>query len=286
VIESEEPVSVKNQSADIVELHDARAKRQAAQLPANDYDHVGAHLAAVREGSGLMLEEVAAKTHIKEPHLTAIEAMDVSALPSRPYAIGFVKTYAEFLGLDSGPVVIRFKEDAGYSAPPPIEVEKFEASKDHADTENRDMSFVAVAAVVLFIIWCAWQITRPHEVTLLGVQEDAPAGVQEGAAPATPARDLPPDVVIIEAVLLEKIEPVYPRRCAPAAQAMETIIISYNVTAGGRVAGERIAQSSNACFDNAALNAIKRWQFSPRMVDGLARPAFDQKYSFAFARPL
>lgn len=279
-----------NGSAEIVDMEDARARRQAADLPGANYENAGAHMKAVRDASGLTIMEAAARTHIKEAHLEAIEALNADGLPPRPYAVGFVKTYAEFLGLDGAQVVARFKDEAGYSAPQPISVEKFEEQEAKAEDQQGELSLIAVALIMAFIIWCAWQITRPHEVTPLGagapvtiVQENAE---DQGRVISVIAPDLEAETgTVIEARSLERIEPVFPRRCAGGASTVETVVVSFNVTAEGRVAGERVAQTTNACLNDAALNAIRRWRFEPKTVNGAARPSYDQQYSFSFQRP-
>lgn len=279
-------MSANNGSAEILDIENARARRRGANLSGADYKHIGVFLAASREAQGYSLTEAAAKTHIRENHLAAIEGMNRSALPARPYAIGFVKTYAEFLELEAKPIVMRFKEEAGYEAAAPIAVEKFEAAEAAAESQPREMTLWAVAGVLAFILWCAWQITLPHEVTRLGEHSSPLAISQSTTNAALPDPALQPaDAEIIEARIIERIEPVYPRSCAAAARAVETATISFNVTAKGRISGERIAQTTNACFDDAALNAIRRWRFEPRMVDGAPRTAFDQKIQFSFQRP-
>ncbi len=262
-------------SAEIVDMANARARLAA---DAGEFEHVGAKLTAVRESRGVSLREAAARTHIRENHLAAIEAIDAKALPARPYALGFVRTYAEFLEQDARAIVEQFKFDAGYDAPAAIETEKFRAAEETAEAQTGDMSLPVFIAIIGFIIWCAWQITLTAKVTPIGEPPQASSAI------ASPAPE-PVRGVLIETRALEQIYPVYPRSCAPAAQAVETVTVSFTVSSVGRVSGERVAGSTNACFDEAALNALRRWRFEPRTVDGAPRPAYDQVHVFRFERP-
>jgi len=73
---------------------------------------VGALLRASRLRCGEDLRDVAALLRIRYPFLEAIEEGRYQDLPGSAYAIGFVRTYAEHLGLDAGEVVRRFKAEA------------------------------------------------------------------------------------------------------------------------------------------------------------------------------
>lgn len=70
---------------------------------------IGQALRAIREFRGLTLEEVAAATRVRRAYLADIEAMRLDRLPSRPFTTGYIRAYAEALGLDGEVAVERFK---------------------------------------------------------------------------------------------------------------------------------------------------------------------------------
>ena len=63
-------------------------------------DSLGSYLKRQRENLGYSLKEVSDETKIRIHYLQAIEEGNVRALPSEPYAKGFIKSYALFLGLE------------------------------------------------------------------------------------------------------------------------------------------------------------------------------------------
>ncbi len=285
-------MSGENNSAEIYELNDARKRLRPDEAGPGGSAAVGAYLAAVREDLGLTIEDICERTHIKPAFVAAIEEGDAEALPSRPFAIGFVRSYADALGLDAAAVVARFKDeaaDAGLQDRDAIsEAPRLAASPTPG--EPKDMSLLAVAAVLVFIIWCAWHITRPRDVSepyRFGSERASVQGAPAEGAPAAPAPGLPPVEipVIVEVEATTRVEPVYPRRCAARAAPTESVDVAFTVTAQGDVASERVLSSTNPCFERAALNAVRRWRFKPLTVDGVARPAFDQKVTFSFPRP-
>jgi cytoskeleton protein RodZ len=60
---------------------------------------LGSLLRQKRESLGLTLEKVEGLTRIHAKHLRAIEADDLSSIPSVPQARGFIRNYAAFLGV-------------------------------------------------------------------------------------------------------------------------------------------------------------------------------------------
>jgi cytoskeletal protein RodZ len=61
---------------------------------------IGSTLRAARERQGLELGEVERSTRIRERYLAALEEERFELLPARAYAKGFLRVYADFLGLD------------------------------------------------------------------------------------------------------------------------------------------------------------------------------------------
>lgn len=78
----------------------------------DDRDHVGLFIQEAREALGREVDEIALALRIRPAHLQAIEDGRFGDLPGPTYAIGFIRTYADFLGLDGAAVVARFKGEA------------------------------------------------------------------------------------------------------------------------------------------------------------------------------
>jgi cytoskeleton protein RodZ len=108
-------------------LHDRRsnlAEGQTMMSPVgNDYAEagfaqayprsgVGNDLRETRERLGWSLPAVAASLRIRLPYLEAIEAGRFSELPGNAYAVGFVRTYAGAMGLDTDEIARRFRAEA------------------------------------------------------------------------------------------------------------------------------------------------------------------------------
>lgn len=72
---------------------------------------VGQDLRAARLRLGDDLATVSSTLKIRKEHLEALEEDRLEALPGRTYAIGFVRSYATYLGLDAAEYLERFKQE-------------------------------------------------------------------------------------------------------------------------------------------------------------------------------
>lgn len=70
---------------------------------------IGARIQEIRLKKGLTLERIADDTNISVRFLAKIEADDFTGFPGEPYIVGFIKNYAEYLGLDPEEVVATYR---------------------------------------------------------------------------------------------------------------------------------------------------------------------------------
>lgn len=68
----------------------------------------GARLRRERERRGLSLDEIAAQSKVSASHFAALERGDLSRWPAGIFGVGFIRSYAEAVGLDAAPTVQEF----------------------------------------------------------------------------------------------------------------------------------------------------------------------------------
>ena len=139
---------------------------------ASESASLGAHLRAVREHKGLSLLQVAEATRVRRVYLEALERNDVSPLPSRPFAVGYVRAYARSLGLDGDSAVARFKSEnpeASQALHAPVGV-----SRD--GDPRRRVIYAGVAVLVIAV--ALWNIAQHTLISSARPEAILPAAVQ------------------------------------------------------------------------------------------------------------
>ena len=115
-------------------------------------ESVGQTLRLRREERGLELRQISEILCIRYPYLEAIENSSFNNLPGPTYALGFVKAYAEHLGLDSDEIVELFKaEQLGVNSktelvfPSPLSEGKVPSA-----------AILVVAVLLALVSYCGW----------------------------------------------------------------------------------------------------------------------------------
>lgn len=141
---------------------------------------VGAALRAIREFQGVSLQDVADATRIRQAYLAAVEDMRLDELPSRPFALGYVKAYARHLGVDAEAAVERYKSDA-----PDHEEGQLRAPVGVRRERDPRMGAIIAGGLLIIAAVVLWNISQRAMKAEAPPPAAVPDSAQLAAAPAT-----------------------------------------------------------------------------------------------------
>ncbi|HQT47236.1 MAG: hypothetical protein B7X08_07130, partial [Acidocella sp. 20-63-7] len=164
---------------------------------------IGDGLREVRQRLGWKLPDVAASLRIRESFLDAIERGDLAALPGFAYQTGFVRSYAQILGLDPDEILRRFQEEGAGLAPK----EELRMPSPVPDRGVPSGAIILLGVVLLLGGYGLWFLHSAHERQLAQSVPPVPAELAPLALPlakptppVTPATTAPPAVAAVEPV--------------------------------------------------------------------------------------
>lgn len=193
---------------------------------------VGATLRGAREAGGETIAEASSASRIRAEYIHALENEDFAVLPGWAHALSYVRTYAEYLGLEPSPLVRRAREQ--------IELRQHLAEPVRAATGGLRRWRAAAALVVVIAAAAGWHYTSPIATaaamleplpralkslinrTFVAVADDDAAGkadpVRSAAAhsPAAPPAPAPAAGEVLGVDIA--IEPTRPEPPAPAPE--------------------------------------------------------------------
>ena len=138
---------------------------------------IGQALKAIREFRKLSLEAVADTTRVRRAYLQAIEEMQLEKLPSRPFTIGYIRAYAEALGIDAEAAVERFKSEE------PVLDEPLRAPVGVNNDRDPRLMAIVLAGVVILAAIVLWNVAQR------AMSESAPPSPTAPAKAAAKALD-------------------------------------------------------------------------------------------------
>lgn len=112
-------------------------------------------LRTARERSGRSHQDLAEITRVRRDYLIALEQGAYDRLPSRPFAVGYVRAYAQALGLDEETAADRFKAECPDRSSPlaaPV-------GSELDDVKPRSGPWIAVIAVVVLAV-VGWNVAQ------------------------------------------------------------------------------------------------------------------------------
>lgn len=169
---------------------------------------IGDKLREAREAKGQSLEDLASQTRIPIRHLQHIEREEWDALPAPTYCVGFVRAYANSVGLDGEVLGRELRERLGgmrSRAPAP----EYYQPADPARVPPRSLALVAAAiAIVLIVGYAIWRSSLGDEGSGAEITVPIPESVSPQPQAPQPA---PPQALAGQPVTLAASEEVWVR---------------------------------------------------------------------------
>lgn len=157
------------------------------------HDTLGADLRAARLRLGEDLGSVSVALRIRKEHLEAIETSNYGALPGTTYAIGFVRAYADFLGLDPNDAVKRFKKEIGAR----VEAQPLTFPEAQDEARLGYWSLFGLAALLCVAIWFGTYFMNADPRGATTAVPEVPERLQAAVPPAAVATPPGPPPSII-----------------------------------------------------------------------------------------
>lgn len=149
----------------------APVKEQPKERPAK-VTKVGAMLKEMRLQKGLKTADIAKKLCIRKIYLEAIEDSNYKEIPPLPYGIGFIRSYANFLGLNGENIVELYKEETNLSEPQDIKV-----LEPQPEATMPGIQYLLISLLAIALIYIGWNLFSQKddlspEENLTSVQPD------------------------------------------------------------------------------------------------------------------
>jgi hypothetical protein len=122
---------------------------------------IGYSLREARERQGLGYPEIELATKIRAKYIRALEEEDFDAIPGDAYTRGFLRTYAEYLGLDGDVYVEEYASRflTSWRDEPPLRRERPRRIRTRTRPIERRAVFLVLAGIVVIfaLVFAAWQ---------------------------------------------------------------------------------------------------------------------------------
>ncbi len=209
----------------------------------------------MREHRRLSVEDVAEVTRVRRVYLAAIEDMQLEKLPSRPFTIGYIRAYANALGLDADAAVDRFKAEE------PVLEEPLRAPVGVGETRDPRLMAIVMGAVIIVTAIVVWNVAQRMMAENAPPPSTAPADM---GAPPRADQDGP---VSLGAPLPPPVESTTPALYETPGLAAAGADGHGNVAPPGQV---NVKPTDHVPIDPATLPAI--FQASGKVYDSGANP--------------
>lgn len=122
-----------------------------------DIEDIGTILKSSRLKSKKSMEEISSELCIRKIYLTALEEGDYETLPPIPYGVGYVRTYARYLGLNPDRAVKLYKDASK------IEEDKNEIENIVPEKNKSNSWHIVIGILALTLLYGGWEVYSQKE---------------------------------------------------------------------------------------------------------------------------
>lgn len=121
---------------------------------------IGKTLREARTRQGLSIHDAEDATKIRTRYLQALEQDDFETIPGSAFVMGFLRTYADYLGLDADTLVEEYRRqyDPRFLADHRIPTTEPQTHPRRRASRGSDYLVVAIVALIILLIlaWIGW----------------------------------------------------------------------------------------------------------------------------------
>lgn len=181
----------------------------------NETQTLGALLRDARKSKNLALDDVREVTKISMPILKAMETDAYDSMPAVAFSRGFYVIYADFLGLDSDKVLLRYLEAKGlshthktdYSVPPISKSGQFSNYAEPSSISPRSSAtilfLICFAAIVGALLYLNWNPISYISDKLVPTQQTTPSPSPQNVI--MQAVEMPPVTTVHDTIASEDV---------------------------------------------------------------------------------
>ena len=234
-------------------------------------EEIGNILRETRERLGLTLDEIERTTRIRVARLEALERGDLDSMPSEAQARGFLRNYADALGLDPEELLARYDESRGRkpSRPRPDVFTRAPQPKGAGRSASELVLTTLVAlAVIAVLVWGSGQLldalnqgeATPTAELAQSPQEEAasptPAPVASSTNVAGSQSLIEPTAITPTATLILNVLDRVNLRIVVETDSFVEVVVDGDQAFRGRVqAGDELIYSGNTAIEVTTGNA-------------------------------
>ena len=122
-----------------------------------DIEDIGTILKSSRLKSKKSMEEISSELCIRKIYLTALEEGDYETLPPIPYGVGYVRTYARYLGLNPDRAVKLYKDASK------VEEDKNEIENIVPEKNKSNSWHIVIGILALALLYGGWEVYSQKE---------------------------------------------------------------------------------------------------------------------------